>query len=372
VNPEPLVTVILPVRNEGPFIERSLGAVLAQDWNPERLEVIVADGMSTDDTRRIVRRCAETAPRVPVSIVDNPAGIVPTAMNAGIAAARGEVVVRVDGHTIVEPDYVRRCVEVLRRSGAQNVGGRMTAVGETPFARAVAAATSSPFGVGGARFHYSDREEWVDTVYMGAWPRKVLEDLGGFDPEMVRDQDDELNYRLRARGGRILLSPEIRSRYFNRPTIRSLARQYFQYGFWKVRVLQKHPGQMRPRQFAPPAFVTGLAALAAASPFWRPARLGLAALAGAYGAANLAAAGQAARKSGARAALLPAAFTTLHFSYGFGFLFGLARFWNRWRRRRGPAGPEEEVSWSSRFPSIARRSPTPRSPKSSRRSAPAG
>jgi len=369
---EPLVTVILPVKNEGPFIERSLGAVLAQDWNPALLEVIVADGMSTDDTRRIVRRCAEGAPQISLSIVDNPGGIVPTAMNAGIAAARGEVIVRVDGHTIVDPDYVRRCVEALRRSGAENVGGRMTAVGETPFARAVSAATSSPFGVGGARFHYSDREEWVDTVYMGAWPRKVLEDLGGFDPEMVRDQDDELNYRLRARGGRILLSPDIRSRYFNRPTLRSLARQYFQYGFWKVRVLQKHPRQMRPRQFAPPALVAGLGLLGVASPFWRPARLALAAVAGTYVAASLAASGHAARKGGARAALLPAAFTTLHFSYGFGFLLGLARFWNRWRRRQGPAAPEEEVSWSSRSPSIARRSPTPRSPKSSRPSAPAG
>ncbi len=371
--PEPFVTVILPVRNEGPFIERSLGAVLAQDWNPDRLEVIVADGMSTDDTRGIVRRCAEGAPRVPLAIVDNPAGIVPTAMNAGIAAARGDVIVRVDGHTIVDRDYVRRCVEVLRRSGAQNAGGRMTAVGETPFARAVAAATSSPFGVGGARFHYSDREEWVDTVYMGAWPRKVLEDLGGFDPEMVRDQDDELNYRLRARGGRILLSPDIRSRYFNRPTVRSLARQYFQYGFWKVRVLQKHPRQMRPRQFAPPALVAGLGLLGAASPFWRPARLALAALAGSYAAANLAASARTARKSGARLALLPPAFAAMHFSYGLGFLSGLARFWNRWYRRRAPAaGTEEEDSWSSRFPSIARRSPTPRSPKSSRRSAPAG
>jgi glycosyltransferase involved in cell wall biosynthesis len=370
MTPEPLVTVILPVRNEGPFIERSLGAVLAQDWNPALLEVIVADGMSTDDTRPIVRRCAEGAPQIALSIVDNPAGIVPTAMNAGIAAARGEVIVRVDGHTIVDRDYVRRCVEALRRSGAENAGGRMTAVGETPFARAVAAATSSPFGVGGARFHYSDREEWVDTVYMGAWPRKVLVDLGGFDPEMVRDQDDELNYRLRARGGRIFLSPDIRSRYFNRPTLRSLARQYFQYGFWKVRVLQKHPRQMRPRQFAPPALVAGLGLLGAAS-FWRPARLALAAFAGTYAVANLAASAGAARKSGARAALLPAAFGTLHFSYGLGFLFGLARFWNRWSRRRA-AGTEEEVSWSSRFPSIDPRSRTPKSPKSSRRSAPAG
>ena len=368
---DPLVTVILPVRNESGFIARSLGAVLAQDYPAARLEVIVADGMSTDATRAVVRRCAAERPAVPVAIVDNPAGIVPTGMNAGMAAARGDVIVRVDGHTIIDRDYVRRCVEALRRTGAQNAGGRMTAVGEGAFARAVAAATSSRFGVGGARFHYSTREESVDTVYMGAWPRAVLEGLGGFDPEMVRDQDDELNYRLRARGGRIVLCPEIRSRYFNRATVRSLARQYFQYGFWKVRVLQKHPRQMRPRQFAPPALAAGLVLSAAAAAFGRPGRLALVALGAAWGAAALAASASAARRSGARAApLLPIAFATLHFSYGLGFLAGLARFWNRWNDRRQPG--EEEVSWSSRFPSIARTSPIPRSPKSSRRSAPAG
>lgn len=369
----PFVTVILPIRDEAGFIARSLGAVLAQDYDPRRMEVIVADGMSRDDTRAIVRRCAAAVPEIPVSIVDNPAGIVPTGMNAALAAARGEVVVRVDGHTIVAPDYVRRCVEALERSGAQNVGGRMTAVGEGPFARAVAAATSSRFGVGGARFHYSDREEWVDTVYMGAWPRAVLEDLGGFDPEMVRDQDDELNYRLRARGGRILLSPLIRSRYFNRPTLRSLARQYGQYGFWKVRVMQKHPRQMRPRQFAPPALAAALAGTAAASLVWRPAAAALAAIAGAYAAGNLAASAAAARRGPASPRLLPVAFAAMHLSYGFGFLAGLARFWNRWEIRRMIGDrPAEEVPWSSRSPSIDRRSPARRSPKSSRRSAPAG
>ncbi|HWC64859.1 MAG TPA: glycosyltransferase, partial [Thermoanaerobaculia bacterium] len=319
------------------------------------------------------RRCAAAVPEVAVTVVDNPEGIVPTGMNRAIAVARGDVVVRVDGHTIVDPDYVRQCVSALRRSGAQNVGGRMTAVGEGAFARAVAAATSSRFGVGGARFHYSGREEWVDTVYMGAWPKSVLDALGGFDPEMVRDQDDELNYRLRERGGRILLCPLIRSRYFNRPTVRSLARQYFQYGWWKVRVMQKHPRQMRPRQFAPPALAAGLGAAAAASLVWRPAVGALALLAGTYAAADLAASAAAARRSGASPLLVGVAFATLHLSYGFGFLSGLARFWNRWDVRRTAAVRRaEEVSWSSRCPSIDRKSPARRSPKSSRRSAPAG
>lgn len=361
MTPEPFVSVILPIRNEEGFIAESLGAVLAQDYDPRRMEVLVADGMSTDGTRAAVEACAAARPEIPVRIVDNPEGIVPTGMNAALARARGEVIVRVDGHTVVDPDYVRQCVLALRRSGAQNVGGRMTAVGSGRVARAVAAATSSPFGVGGARFHYSDREEWVDTVYMGAWPRDVLEDLGGFDPEMVRDQDDELNYRLRARGGRILLSPAIRSRYFNRSSLESLARQYFQYGFWKVRVLQKHPRQMRPRQFAPPALTLGLATGVLTFPFHRAARAGFFLLVAAYLAADAAASASAGRHAPRSARpLLPAVFPILHLSYGFGFLSGLARFWNRWDRRRGGSAPTQEVAWSPRSPSTALRSPTPR------------
>jgi glycosyltransferase involved in cell wall biosynthesis len=362
VTADPFVSVILPIRNEEGFIARSLGAVLSQDYDPRRMEVLVADGMSTDGTRAAVEACAAAVPEIPVAIVDNPPGIVPTGMNSALARARGDVIVRVDGHTVVDPDYVRQCVEALRRSGAQNAGGRMTAAGEGRVARAVAAATSSPFGVGGARFHYSDREEWVDTVYMGAWPREVLEQLGGFDPEMVRDQDDELNYRLRERGGRILLSPRIRSRYHNRCSLRSLARQYRQYGFWKVRVLQKHPRQMQPRQFAPPALALGLAAGLAAAPFSGRARTGLLFLAGAYLAADIGASVAAARRSSWR--LLPhlcAVFPVLHLSYGFGFLAGLARFWKRWSRRRGGSTrPAQEVTWTPRSPSTALRSPTPR------------
>jgi succinoglycan biosynthesis protein ExoA len=351
----PFVTVILPIRNESGFIARSLGAVLAQDYPPGRMEVVVADGMSTDDTRAIVARSAEASPGIRVTIVDNPEGIVPTGMNAALRVARGDVIVRVDGHTIVEPEYVRECTDALARSGAENAGGRMTAVGQGDFARAVAAATSSRFGVGGARFHYSDREEWVDTVYMGAWPKSVLDRLGGFDPEMVRDQDDELNYRLREQGGRILLSPRIRSLYFNRASLRSLCRQYFQYGYWKVRVMQKHPRQMRPRQFAPPALVAGLCGAGLAAAVSPRAARGFLALAGMYLAGNAAASLFAARRSGWRLLpYLPAVFGALHFSYGLGFLAGLARFWNRW------SGVPEEDAWSSRSRSTGLRSPTPR------------
>ena len=164
----------------------------------------------------MIASVAQGYPDIPVIVLDNPGRIVSTGLNTALAYAHGEVIVRVDGHTIIQRDYLCECVAALEQSGAGNVGGRMEPVGETEVGRAVALATSSPFGVGGARFHYSECQGWVDTVYMGAWQKEVFREIGGFDEELVRDQDDEFNYRLRANGGRILLSPLIKSHYYNR------------------------------------------------------------------------------------------------------------------------------------------------------------
>jgi len=237
----------------------------------------------------------------------------------------------VDGHTEIAPDYVRQCVTALKNSGADNVGGRMIAVGNTPFGEAVALATSTPFGVGGARFHYSDKEEWVDTVYLGAWPREVFQRIGFFDEELVRDQDDEFNYRLRENGGRILLSPHIKSTYYGRSSVHALWRQYFQYGFWKVRVLQKHPRQMRPRQFVPPLLASAIIVAFVLALFSGPGRWLLAVVVGTYGMANLAASlWVAANKGWQYLVRLPLVFAILHIGYGTGFLVGLIRFADRW------------------------------------------
>lgn len=325
----PFVSIIMPVRNEATFISQSLGSVLSQDYPDDRMEVVLADGMSTDATRAMALDLQTEHNRL--YIVNNPGMIVSTGLNEAIRRARGEIIVRIDGHTIIAQDYVRTCVEALYRTSADNVGGKMTAVGTTRIGQAVALATSSPFGVGGARFHYSDREEWVDTVYMGAWRKDVFDQIGFFDEELIRDQDDEFNYRLREKGGRILLSPRIKSRYTVRGTLQSLWRQYYQYGYWKVRVFQKHPHQMRPRQFVPSALVVALVASALLAMAWPPAVSGLVGLICAYLLVSGVASARLAVESGWRhLALLPVVFGILHFSYGLGFLVGLIRFAGRW------------------------------------------
>lgn len=333
----PSVSLILPIRNESAYIEQGLQAILAQDYPLDCMEILIADGMSTDDTREKIASLAASVPglRPSVVILDNPGMIVPTGMNIALRQARGEIIVRVDGHTIIASDYVRRCVEALQRSDAENVGGRMNAVGENFFGKAVALATSTPFGIGNGRFHYSDREEWADTVYMGAWHRWIFGKIGLFDEELERNQDDEFNYRLRAAGGKILLSPMIKSEYAVRGSPRKLWRQYFQYGLYKVRVLQKHPRQMSLRQFVPPSFVLALLMSLWFFLFTKFNFLGLIVPA-LYLAANLLASlWTAARRGWKYFPLLPIVFAILHLSYGTGFLIGLVKFWNRWSDNKG-------------------------------------
>lgn len=345
----PVVSVVLPVRNEADHIYGCLDAILAQDYPPDRFEVIVADGASEDGTARVVAGYAERDPRV--RLVANPERIVPVGLNVAIRAARGQVVARVDGHTRIAADYLRRGVEALARTGADNVGGPMTPVGGGVFGDAVAAAMSSRFGIG-AYFHFGAEECAVDTVYLGMWPRRVFETVGLFDEELVRNQDDEFNYRLRKAGGKVVFVPAMRSQYQNRRTVAALARQFYEYGEWKVRVLQRHAGQMSPRHAVPPAFVGALACaaiLAGEVPHAAAAGLTLALV---YAAGVLCAAGINAGGGGWRPWLATAlAFAVIHLAWGSGFLAGLLRFADRWRRPAdpppvldaGPGSPGEET-----------------------------
>lgn len=333
----PQVSIIIPERNEKTSIRACLEAVLAQDYPQELLSILVVDGLSTDGTREILAGYERKYPFF--QVVDSPRKVVPAGFNLAIQRTHAGIIIRVDGHTIIAPDYVRQCVAALQRSGADNAGGRMRAVSATRFGQVVACATSTPFGVGGSRFHYSTEEEWVDSVYLGAWPRQVFSRIGLFDEELIRDQDDEFNYRLREQGGRILLSPAIHSEYTVRSTPHALSRQYYQYGYWKVRVLQKHPTQMSPRHFAPPSLVFGLiiSVLCLLTPGLPHAisTLGLILPLG-YILANLAASIITASKNGWKMlTLLPPVYAIIHLSYGFGFLIGLIRFAHRWSDRLG-------------------------------------
>jgi glycosyltransferase involved in cell wall biosynthesis len=319
----PLVTVIMPIRNEAAYIRRSLGAVLAQDYPPERMEVLVVDGMSVDGTREAVEELASTHPHISVRLLDNPACITPAAFNIGLRHARGEVIILVGGHCEIAPDYVRRCVEILERTGADCVGGPVVPVGESFTARAIALAQSSLFGVGSVPFRTRmNYAGYVDTVPFGAYRRQVFDRVGLFDEELVGGEDDEFNFRLKQSGGRIWLDPSIRSVYYTRRDLRGFWRQYFRYGFCKVRVIQKRRGIPSWRHLVPGAFVLGLGgsvllALLTHQPLWALS------VALPYAVANGVASLWAARRDWKVLPLLPAAFATLHLAYGLGFLWGL-------------------------------------------------
>lgn len=329
MNEYPFVTVVMPVRNEGSFIERSLGAVFLQDYPSDRMEVLVADGLSTDGTRERIIEFQKAHPNL--QMVSNPDGIVPTGMNRAIRQARGEIIVRVDGHCEIDREYVRRAVERLQRDKVDGVGGPIDTIGETPLAEAIATAMSSAFGVGGSAFRtVKDKTMLVDTVAFPAYTRAIIERAGPYDEELVRNQDDEYNYRLRKLGAKVLLASDVKARYYSRSSIPSLWRQYYQYGYWKVRVMQKHTLQMRPRQFAPLVLVVSMMISLVAAPFHLLGLASLLAVSGSYLLANLAASALTASRQVRMSWMLPVIFATLHFAYGFGFLKGLIKFRNRW------------------------------------------
>jgi succinoglycan biosynthesis protein ExoA len=316
----PLVSVVLPVRNEAKDLGACLDAVLAQDYPRERMEILVADGMSDDATRDVVASYARRDPRI--RLVDNPGRIVPTALNAAIRAFKGDVLVRVDGHTIVERDYVSKGVEGLRRSGADIVGGTMRAVGSSTFGRAVALATSTPMGVGGSSFHYAEREHEAESVYMGTFLRDVFARFGQFNESCVRNQDDEFTYRVRESGGKVFLIPSMRSIYFPRESPRALFRQYYQYGYFKVLVASLHPRMMRPRHVIPSLFVLGLFLALAAALIVPPAALLLAGLLLLHALLSLGFAFREGRKDPSAWLLVPGPTILLHVAYGAGFIAG--------------------------------------------------
>ncbi len=323
----PTVTVLIPVYNESAFIERALVTVLFQDYPEDRIEVLIADGGSTDQTVEYVSRVIAANPGRRIRLLKNPLRTAGAALNLMIREATGEILVRVDGHAEIAADYVRLCVQALITTHAVNVGGYVAAAGSGFMGEAIASALGSFWGNGGARYRSRRTFEatYVETVPFGAWWRSTFDRLGLFE-EWRADEDDEFNARILDSGGDILLHPGIRARYMSRRTLASLARQYFQYGRLKCRVIARHPRQLRLRQVVPPALVLALLTAVMTEPLTDgQTPLILIAAVGYLLTLGIASAYIAFQARRPRYAMtLPTVFATLHLSYGTGALLGVA------------------------------------------------
>ncbi|MDF3149212.1 MULTISPECIES: glycosyltransferase family 2 protein [unclassified Streptomyces] len=316
----PAVSVIMPVLNEERHLRGAVQAILAQEYAGE-MEVVIALGPSTDRTDEIAAELvAETASfnSKRVHTVPNPTGRTPAALNAAIKASRHPIVVRVDGHGILSPNYIATAVRLLEETGAQNVGGIMHAEGENDWEHAVAAAMTSKIGVGNAAFHTGGQAQAAETVYLGVFRREALEQQGGYNEEFIRAQDWELNFRIREAGGLIWFSPELKVSYRPRPSVRALAKQYKDYGRWRHVVARYHSGSINLRYLAPPTAVCAIAAGLVLGALVTPWAL---VVPGGYLAAITAGSVPAGKGLPLKARLqIPVALATMHMSWGYGFL----------------------------------------------------
>lgn len=333
----PFVSFIVPCRNEAPFLDRSISALLAQDYPADRMEIIVADGASDDGSAELAR--ALLAGRNG-AVVDNPRRTTPAGLNIALDRARGEIVICVIGHSEVAPNYARTAVELLQTTGADCVGGAIVTQGETRKGRAIALALSSAFGVGGVIFRTRPGYAgFVDTAAFAAYRREVFDRLGGFDEAFHRNVDSEFNYRLTASGGRIWLDPSLRSTYHARATFGALWRQFFNTGASKVLLLAKHKRMPAWRHYIPGTFVASLITVAVAAVVLQQPAVVLIVLIP-YGVALLPGSLVASRRQLGLWPLVAAAMVVAHLSYGWGFLVGLVRLV---RRRREPVPGHEEL-----------------------------
>jgi len=326
------VTIAMPSFNEEHYIEACIASVQAQDYPPELIEILIADGRSTDKTREILARLSAADPRI--RMIDNPARLQAAGLGLLVKEATGDIIVRMDVHAEYAPDYVRRCVETLERTGADNVGGAQRAKARTPFQQALCAALGSPLGVGGAKYRSAEAEGFVDTVFLGAFRRRVFESVGLWDPGAITNEDAELNQRILDSGGQIYLSKDIIVHYFPRDSIKALATQYFRYGRGRARTLLKLGRFPTLRPLLPFFLVSGAAALLVTPPLWPFAPAAFATYALATGAEAV----RVGAKLGPRAIpTIWAIFPVLHASHGAGFAAGL---WQYLRNPDWPAEPE--------------------------------
>jgi glycosyltransferase involved in cell wall biosynthesis len=320
----PMVSVIVPMRNEEQHIARCLESVACQDYPKDLMEVLVIDGMSEDTSREIVTDYVRRYSFI--RLLHNPGRATTTALNKGIVESQGQIIIRADAHCSLEPDYIHCCVNALLSTGAENVGGLMRPIGTTFLETAIGLGMSSPFGIGSGRFHYSEKAMFVDTVYLGAYPREVFDKIGLYDEMAHYSEDDELNYRLIKSGGKIFLSPQIKSQYYPRSSLSALWKQYLNYGWGKVRTIKKHGRPASWRHLVPPVFVIsviGSLLLFAVNPAFGWLTIGIC---GSYLiSAIFVSAKICFRESWKFFPVLPIIFATLHLSYGIGFLTGIVQ-----------------------------------------------
>ncbi|MBQ84359.1 MAG: succinoglycan biosynthesis protein exoa [Candidatus Marinimicrobia bacterium] len=316
---ETTVSVVIPMRNEEKYIGKCLDSLLAQEWDGSPLEVVVVNGESKDRSKQIVESMMPTFSRL--KLLDNPRRITPVSLNMGVKAATGDVIIILGAHSYVAKDFVSKNLHFLDTMAVDCVGGSIAPVGDSYQGEAIALAMSSPIGVGNAFYRYSKVQRLVDTVQFGAYRREIFYRIGYFDEELVRNQDFELNHRIVSTGGRILLAPQVHGYYVVRSSIPKLFKQYFDYGFWKTKVISKEVGAFRLRYQIPPIFivtlvVTGLLGLF--MPMMWSFFQGIVIL---YAGLVLFTSLRISLNSGLKyLPVLPFAFITLHFGFGLGLI----------------------------------------------------
>ena len=331
---DPTVSILMPMRNEKDYIGDVLETIRLQDYRRDLIEVVVVDGLSNDGSTEVARSYGKALVEEGFrgfSLVMNPARNTPAALNLALEHSTGDVLVRVDGHCRIQQDYVRRCVQQLRDLGADNVGGGWRSLGRTRTGKAVALATVSRFGVGGASFRYSDKPGWAPTVYLGAYRREVFEEIGLFDEELIRNQDDEFNLRLIQAGGRIWYDPELKTDHFAREDFVAHLRQHYEFGLYKVRVMQKRRTVPALRHLVPAGFVAALGTSVAVSLMTRRPRWAAPVIVPYLTAASCAAC-VAGRGDPGLIPRITVAFVLMHVGYGAGTVAGVFK-WRRHFRR---------------------------------------
>lgn len=317
----PVVSVVMAIRNEADFIEESLGAVLGQDYPPEKIEILIADGESDDDTLAKIHQMVSNDERV--MILNNPHRHQSYGLNQAIQQANGDVIVRVDGHTVIAPSYVQSCREVLEKTKADCVGGKQQFVGKSPMGKVIAATSRSWFSVP-SQFRIGQVESEVDTVYLGVWPKTIFERIGYFNTSLLGNEDYELCYRIRQVGGKVYLSPEIASTYYGRQNLKDLWRQYFRYGRAKLQMLIQYPKSAKIRHLVAPVFVLFLWGGAALSVVWNPFLVVWGLILGLYGLLMVTATFQVVSRNiglGLVLVFTPIILLIVHLAWGSGFVW---------------------------------------------------